>query len=193
MKLKIGVAAICVLLGLAVAGVQAFQAHWLSSITALILGPTVGFIFLLGYNASRDSPLIRTLAGLAVVLGVMTVFFEHRAFDVRRTEAHTSVLAAFVEMELACPIMDTSLRDIQRKGIMACALQDNSDQIGAIAELQKARTFGPTASLADSVHSAVQPRDVDQCAEAFRAARPRCPSAFASVATSSQELLLAPN
>lgn len=193
MKLKLGIAAVCVLFGLVVAGFQAFQAYWLSTITALILGPTVGLIFLLGYNASRDSLLIQTLTGLAGILGLVAVFFEHRAFDVRRTEAHASVLTAFIKMELACPVMDASLREIQRKGITACALQDNSDQIGAITELQKARTFGPTMSLADSVHSATQPRDVDFCAEAFRAAQPRCPSAFFGIAKGSQELLLTPN
>lgn len=193
MKIKFGIAAVCILLGLSVAAFQAFQAHWLSTIAALIFGPTVGLIFLLGYNSSRDSLLIQFLAGLAGIVGLVAVFVEHRAFDVRRTEAHASVLTAFINMELACHVMDVSLREVQRTGIMACALQDNSDRIGAITELQKAQIFGPTMSLADSVHSATQPSDADLCAEAFRAAEPRCPGAFLGVAKSSKELLLKPN
>lgn len=193
MKLKLVIAVICILLSFGIAGFQAFHAHWLSAITTLMLGPTVGLIFLLGFNASRDSLLIQVLAGLTGAFGLVVVFFEHRAFDVRRIEAHGSVLSAFAKMELACPVMDASLRAIQHKGIMACSLQDNSDQISAVAELQKARMLGPTMSLTDTVYSATQPSETDYCAEALRAAQPRCPDAFGDVPKSSQDLLLTPN
>ncbi|MFC0350082.1 hypothetical protein [Undibacterium danionis] len=190
MKVKFGIALICVLLGLVVAGFQAFQGHWLSAISALILGPTVGLIFLLGIDESQNSLLIQSLAGLAGVLGLFAVFFEHRAFDIRRTEAHASALTAFVQMEFSCPVMDASIRNIQQKGIRACALQDNHDQIGAITELQKARALGPVTSLVDSAYSVSKPSNADFCAEEFRAAQLRCPRAFLSMTNSSRELLL---
>lgn len=191
-KLKIASGLICVFLGLAVAIFQAFQSHWLSSLAALILGPTVGLICLLGFIVSRESLLIQFLVGLAGFIGLVAIFVEHRAFDVRRTEAHASVLNSFARMELACPVMNTELREAQRRGILACALQNNSDLGSAAAELQKARALGPTLSLADSVHTAVKTPDSDLCAEALRSALPQCPAAFADVTESSKQLLLAP-
>jgi hypothetical protein len=86
--------------------------------------------------------------------------------------------------------MNNKLREIQREGILACAQQDNSDRMSALTDLQKAKSFGPTLSLIDSVGSAANEPDADWCEESFRVARVLCPEAFISVPESSQQLLL---
>lgn len=190
MRIKLFVGLVCVALGLGVAIYQAFQTNWLNALSALLLGPSVGIAFLLGFETSRESFYIQALVGLTAILGIMAILFEHRAFDFKRTEAHAAVLGAFVRMQLACPVMNTELSKIQKEGIMACALQDNSDQVSAIAELQKTTTLGPTLSLVDSVRSAAQKPNADWCAEAFRVAQPLCTEAFVGVRESSKQLLL---
>jgi len=176
--------------GIGVAIYQAFQTNWLSALSALFLGPSVGTSFLLGFERSRQSFYIRVFVSIAGILGIMAILFEHRAFDIKRTEAHIAALDAFISMKIACPVMSTELREIQKEGIMACARQDNSDQMSAITELQKASTLGPRLSLVDSVRSAAKEPDADWCAEAFRVAQPLCTEAFIGVRESSKQLLL---
>lgn len=190
MNVKLFGSLICGVLGVVIAIYQAFQANWLSALSVLILGPSLGIAILLGFEATRESLYIKLFFALAVVLGILAVFFEHRAFDPGRREAHNAVLDAFIHMQLTCPIMSPELRKIQKEAIFTCAIQDQTEQMDAVVELQKAKTFGPTLSLVDSTNAITKDPDVDRCAEAFRAARPLCVSAFIGVPESSQRLLM---
>ncbi len=190
MNVKLFGSLICVVLGLVIAISQTFQENWLSALSAFILGSSIGLAILLGFEATRESLYIQFFFALAGVLGVLAVFFEHRAFEPGRREAHNDVRDAFIQMQLACPIMSPKLSKIQEEGIFACAIQDQTEQMDAVVELQKAKTFGPTLSLVDSANALTKDADVDRCAEAFHAARPLCATAFLRVPESSQRLLM---
>ena len=188
-KLQIACAIVFMLLGLAICVSQVIDGHWLSALASFLLGGIVAFAWAVGIGTSKDMPVLQALVALALVLGIFAIFMEHPAFDQRRSKAHLDALESFGSMELRCRLMNPTLTALRDEGVLACAMQNNSSQISALVELQKATVFGPTLSLIDSARMAAKKPNADWCSEVYKLAQPICPAIFISMPKASAELL----
>lgn len=186
MRIKTFICLILIAVGLSICLVQLFQGNWLSAISGLLLGvlSSIGLLF------GSEFKYMAIGVAVSLVIGVMSIFFESRAFNFELQNAHSDVLAAFMGMELLCRPMSLDLSEIKARGINFCTVANTHDQMNASFELQKSLILTPTVSLIDSFGSTVKGTVPDRCAEAVQSAIKICPTAFVGIKESRIKLLL---
>lgn len=161
-------------------------------IIALALAMAAVYVCLgvvIGITEAMDGPMFKVGAAAIGLVGIIGVFAYSRGLNPQVSSAHASALNDFAYADLRCPHPSSKLRAIDRLGIKACIVQNNSDQMAAVIDLAKAIHYGPTLSLADSAASLGHDEAPDYCAVAFKAADALCPSAFSSLSKSDREML----
>ncbi len=165
--------------------------HWGSAIFYLLLGLGLALVVFIWFTSDIVIPWFNELAlAMLLLLGIFTMFLEHRGFDPEVQSAHFDALQAFVQLDARNCFVYKEVIQLQKEGAMACGLQNYTDQMNAINELQKARYLDPFSSLIDGVRSAVVEDNKDWCAEVFQNTYKVCPKAFIFMKEESRRVLL---
>jgi len=190
MKVRIIISIIVLLLGVILSISQGIHQNYISALLFFVLAIIVALIAVLGFRTTYEMPFFKEVTGFIIlILGVYSVFFESPGFDSERQKAHIDAFNAFVKLELRqCPT-NSELYSLQNEGMKACALQNNTDQMQAIIDLQKVRTLGPVSSFLDGLRAEVVESNQDWCAEAFKATYKLCPDAFITMSKDSKMIL----
>ena len=174
-RLRVATAVVALLIGFSVFALELTRGNWISGLACLLTGFVVAWAVLLGLLDSRDSTFLRIASPVVMLLGIFAVFVEHRAFDLKASKAHIDALYAFTRMQDYCRPMAAKLQALQSEGIKVCTTQENSDQLSALVNLQKAKDLPAGLSLVDGALSALSSPEADQCFDTFESAKALCP------------------
>lgn len=186
------VASVLLIIGLTSTGTALWNGQL---IAALAIALATAYAVLAWYSGIIDSltnPIFQ-LAGAVVILpiGLVAILNNNRALNVDLQVAYSAVLYDLGTMHLHCDVRSAELRKLQEFGVMACAMQGNSDQLGVLNELSKGIHFGPTLTVLDSGAALLDSENPNYCAKTFKAAENLCPTAFMSLKKSYRSALLA--
>lgn len=179
------------LLGFVLAAIELFNNQAIMALALALTGIYVAFAVIAGMYESLMSPAFQAAAIFIGAISMYGVLTYHRAFDINLQNAHAEAITQIARLEMTCRQMPAELRDIQKFGVAACALQGNSDQLSATVELVKGQYLGPTLSLADAALTLSNADTPNFCARAYRAAFQHCPDISLTVSKRSHEALLA--
>lgn len=189
MLLRLILASIPFFAGLIAAIVLLFKGQLASALTSVVCGIIVSSVCWFGFR-SLSTETYATTVFLAMMIGIGGVFLTGNLFNFQLQQGYAEVLPRFLNMEMFCPHAVREVQRVQNYGIKACGLQHNIDALGATSDLYKEVQFGPAISLADSVLSATEDKEVNHCARAFKEADRVCPLAFSSMDKGVREALL---
>lgn len=184
-------ASISFLAGLVMAIMFLFKGQPVTALVPFVCGLVLGTGFFFGILRSLASEVYQAAIGIAMLLGVFAVCYSSDLFKPKLQRGYAAVLPLILDMDAYCPLKARETKQIKDYGLKACALQNNSDISGAVAELGKGIHFGPGLTLVDSAATlAADEKPVNHCARAFKAADRLCPIAFSSIGKEEREALL---
>lgn len=190
MKIQIFFSSAFLIAGVILSGISLYNNQPLVALSLLLAGAYTAIALLFGVGNSLSDPRFQITAALIGILGLVGVFLYNKAFDRNLQGAYYDVLSDMATMELRCSPMSKELANVQNFGITACAVQGNSDQMGAVVELGKGLHFGPTLTIIDTSVAQTTGQSPNYCARAFKAADELCKSAFFSLDSKSKRALL---
>jgi len=189
-KIRVILSIIILCSGVALAVFHVLHQNYASAALFFVLSVILASTILLGFLTTYEIPFFKEITvPIVLILGLYSVFSESPGFDLERQKAHIDALNAFAKIDLRqCPT-NNELYSLQKEGMKACVLQNNTDQMRAVSDLQKARLLGPTSSFLDGIRSAVIDDNKDWCAEIFKITYKLCPKAFLLMPEDSKTIL----
>ena len=154
---------------------------YLSALSTFMMGAVAGCAFLIGLPRSLDSLIMRYSAGLTLLLGIASVFFESNFANPHLRDGYGAVVDAANLAAQNCKPPPVGFLDLQERTVSVCGRQSNRDAGEAVGALTKTLYYSNTAGVIDSANSTFNAKPLRNCGDAFKVMNELCPVAFQSI------------
>ncbi|WP_323773649.1 hypothetical protein [Alcanivorax sp.] len=181
---------ICLFMGFLVFGFKAWNDFWFSAFSGLIAGFVVSGMIVFWDDNDISKLIVQVFGSLSLALGIMGVFAENEAFDIKLNKAHQEAVTQLVKADESCEKKDNKVQKIINYAILACGLQNNRNMQSAIVDIEKQLKISPELGLVDSAISLAEKESISKCKSSFITAYKHCESSFITMSEESKKLLL---
>ena len=189
-KLRFYCACGSLLIAIVLAVLRLIDGQLIAALSYLACGLAAGYVFLLGQLESIFEPGYQSIVQAIGIVGIFGVFMSHRALDFDLQRGYAGAMLDIALLTERCTPITPDLRNLQERGMMACATQNLRDTSDLTFELEKGASFGPGLTLIDGVATVTKEVEPNACAHIFKTAIGLCPYAFPSVEKQSRIALL---
>ena len=183
LRLQFILAGLVAVYGISVAIYQIFWLHYFcSSIGVITAAALVIITIFFGFFAVREYSSVQIIVAIFTVSSVAAAFTDTNLFDTQRQATLAQLQDAFRNITFVqWPPLNPNEQKTLEKGMTACALQSNLDQIEAAIAAAKSIYFGPALTLYDFAFGLINPISTQSCFEQYQILKKTRPSAFSAL------------
>ena len=155
-KLRMLFAGFALVAGISLAIVNGYAGNWYQSAVMVATGISVAY-FSLRFPIN-DLYIYDGIASFLMVASICAVVVDSHSLKLETQEAHAELFQLFLQSEYQFSGIRFKADELKiiESGVKTCSMQSYVDANQLLTELMKARWFGPIATLADGLWSAVE-------------------------------------